>query len=129
MKPKILVMLANLGGPDSLGAVRPFLFNLFYDKAILNLPNPLRYLLARWISFVREKKARGIYALMGGKSPILENTLCQARGLKKSLEGDFEVMVVPLMRYWRPRAVDVLEVANAFGPDKVVLGTVNKLTK
>ena len=121
MKPKILVILTNLGGPDSLDAVRPFLFNLFYDKAILNLPNPFRYLLARWISFARTKKARGIYSLIGGKSPILENTLCQARCLKAALEDDFEVVVVPLMRYWRPRAKDMLEVANAFGPTKIVL--------
>ena len=62
MKQKIVVILMNLGGPDSLNAVRPFLFNLFYDKAILNLPNPLRYLLARWISFSRNKKAKGIYS-------------------------------------------------------------------
>ncbi len=121
MKPKILVVLANLGGPDSLAAVQPFLFNLFYDRAILNLSNPFRYLLARWISSVRTKKAKGIYSLISGKSPILENTLRQARCLKTALEDDFEVMVVPLMRYWRPRAVDVLEIANAFGPTKIVL--------
>ena len=121
MKPKVLVILTNLGGPDSLGAVRPFLFNLFYDRAILNLPNPFRYMLARWISFARTKKAKGIYAQMGGKSPILENTLRQAKGLKKSLEDDFEVMVISAMRYWHPRTIDALEVANAFKPNKVVL--------
>jgi ferrochelatase len=121
MKQKIVVILMNLGGPDSLNAVRPFLFNLFYDKAILNLSTPLRYLLARWISFSRNKKARGIYSLIGGKSPILENTLNQARALKKSLENDFDVLVVPAMRYWRPRTTNALEVVNAFGPSKVVL--------
>ena len=98
-----------------------FLFNLFYDRAILNLPNPFRYMLARWISFARTKKAKGIYAQMGGKSPILENTLRQAKGLKKSLEDDFEVMVISAMRYWHPRTIDALEVANAFKPNKVVL--------
>ena len=121
MKQKIVVILMNLGGPDSLNAVRPFLFNLFYDKAILNLPNPLRYLLARWISFSRNKKAKGIYSLIGGKSPILENTLNQAQALKKSLENDFDVLVIPAMRYWRPRAKNVLEVVDAFNPTKVVL--------
>jgi ferrochelatase len=121
MKQKIVVVLMNLGGPDSLTAVRPFLFNLFYDRAILNLPNPFRYLLARWISFSRNKKAKGIYSLIGGKSPILENTLIQAKRLRSALEGDFDVMVVPAMRYWRPRTTNVLEVVNAFNPSKVVL--------
>ncbi len=121
MKQKIVVVLMNLGGPDSLKAVRPFLFNLFCDRAILNLPNPVRYLLARYISFSRDKKARGIYSLIGGKSPILENTLIQAKCLRAALEWDFDVMVVPAMRYWRPRSTDVLEVINAFGPSKVVL--------
>ncbi len=121
MKQKIVVVLMNLGGPDSLVAVRPFLFNLFYDRAILNLPNPARYLLARYISFFRDKKARGIYSLIGGKSPILGNTLAQARSLKLALEDDFDVVVVPAMRYWRPRATNVLDAVKAFNPVKIVL--------
>ncbi|MCE2716420.1 MAG: ferrochelatase [Pseudomonadota bacterium] len=120
VKPKIAIVLANLGGPDSLGAVRPFLFNLFYDRAILRLPNPLRFFLALLISCAREKKARGIYFLLGGKSPLLQNTLAQARALKRSLEKDFDVLVVPVMRYWRPRARDVMDVLSAFNPDRVV---------
>jgi len=121
VRPKILIVLTNLGGPDSLKAVRPFLFNLFYDRAILRLPNPLRFLLAVFISLKRSKKSKEIYSLMGGRSPILKNTLEQARALKKSLEKDFEVLVVPAMRYWRPRAKDVLEVLEGFNPSKVVL--------
>lgn len=120
MKPKILVILANLGGPDSPKSVRPFLFNLFYDRAILRLPNPLRFLLAVFISFVRSRKSKEIYSLIGGGSPILENTLRQAKALKKSLEKDFDVLVVPAMRYWRPRAKDVLAVLKTFNPTKVV---------
>ncbi len=120
-KQKIAVILTNLGGPDSMEAVQPFLFNLFYDKAILNLPNPLRFFLAKLISTLRHKKAEGIYALMGGKSPILENTLIQAKALKKSLEEDFDVVVVPAMRYWRPRAADVLGVLESFQPSKIIL--------
>ena len=120
-KPKIAVILANLGGPDSIAAVRPFLFNLFYDKAIINLPNPWRFLLAKWISFVRAPKAKKIYAQIGGKSPILKNTICQARCLKADLEDDYQVMVLPMMRYWRPRAIDVVEVLRVFNPEKIVL--------
>lgn len=120
MKPKILVVLANLGGPSSLGGVRSFLFNLFYDKAILRVPNPVRFFLAAFISLGRLRKAKEIYSLLGGKSPILENTLKQAGALKKSLEKDFDVWVVPVMRYSRPRAKDALEVLRAFNPDWVV---------
>ena len=118
---KIAVILANLGGPDSLDAVRPFLFNLFYDKAIINLPNPWRFLLAKWISCLRSSKAKNIYSQIGGKSPILKNTLAQAKCLKNALNGDFEIIVIPMMRYWRPRARNIVEVLNVFNPEQIVL--------
>ncbi|MDX5518858.1 MAG: ferrochelatase, partial [Wolbachia endosymbiont of Andrena agilissima] len=74
---KKAVILFNLGGPNSLNAVRPFLFNLFYDRRIINLPNPFRFLLAKFISAKRENTAREIYEQIGGKSPILDNTKAQ----------------------------------------------------
>lgn len=114
------MILANLGGPDSLVAVRPFLFNLFYDRAILRVPNPFRFLLALFLSFVRNKKSKNIYLLMGGKSPILENTVDQAKKLKESLEKDFNALVIPVMRYWNPRAKEALEKVKAFDPDRIV---------
>ena len=120
-KPKIAVILANLGGPDSPDAIRPFLFNLFYDRAIIDLPNPFRFLLAHWISLTRLPKAKNIYSQIGGKSPILKNTLDQAKSLKAFLEKDYHVVVLPMMRYWRPRAHDVLDVLNVFKPEKIVL--------
>ena len=58
MKKKIAVVLFNLGGPDKLSSVKPFLFNLFNDPFIIEAPFPLRYLLAKFISSKREKKAR-----------------------------------------------------------------------
>ena len=64
MKKKIAIVLFNLGGPDSLKSVKPFLFNLFYDKAIINLPNPLRYIIAKIISITRERKSQKIYSRM-----------------------------------------------------------------
>lgn len=82
---KKAVVLLNLGGPDSLSAVRPFLFNLFYDKRIINLPNPFRFFLAKFISAKRENNARKIYEQIGGKSPILENTKMQAEALEREL--------------------------------------------
>ena len=64
------VILFNLGGPDSLNAVEPFLFNLFNDPAIISLPTFLRYPLAKFISRRRAPVAKAIYSEMGGKSPI-----------------------------------------------------------
>src|SRR6185295_3090603 len=99
---KTAVVLFNLGGPDSLKAVRPFLFNLFNDRAIIDLPQPLRFFVAIMISFSRAAKARAIYQHMGGKSPIFELTTAQADALEKTLKpkGDFKVFVS--MRYWYP---------------------------
>jgi ferrochelatase len=85
MTARIAIVLFNLGGPDSLGAVRPFLFNLFNDPAIIRLPGLLRRPLAWFISRRREKKAQGIYALMGGRSPILPNTEAQAKALVQAI--------------------------------------------
>ena len=79
---KTAVILFNLGGPDDLKAVKPFLFNLFNDPAIMHLPQPLRFLAAKGISWRRGKKARAIYQKIGGKSPILEQTLAQAQALE-----------------------------------------------
>ena len=83
---KNAVVLFNLGGPDNLDAVKPFLFNLFNDPAIITLPQPFRYLLAFLISTLRKSKAQGIYKHMGGKSPILELTMQQAEKLEKKLQ-------------------------------------------
>ena len=64
---KTAVVLFNLGGPDSLKAVRPFLFNLFNDAAIISLPQPLRSLVAMMISLKRAPTARDIYRKIGNK--------------------------------------------------------------
>ena len=71
---KIAIILFNLGGPDKLENVKPFLFNLFYDPAILNLPKFLRYPLAKLLSNRRTPIAKEIYKEMGGSSPILKRT-------------------------------------------------------
>ncbi|GAB5468799.1 MAG: ferrochelatase [Rhodospirillales bacterium] len=119
--PRTAVVLFNLGGPDSLEAVQPFLFNLFNDPAIIRLPWPFRLLLARLISKRRAPVAREIYAEMGGRSPILPNTELQADALKKSLADLGEVAVFPVMRYWHPRADAVAEAVRGFDPDRMVL--------
>ncbi|HEX3953353.1 MAG TPA: ferrochelatase, partial [Stellaceae bacterium] len=75
----------NLGGPDSPAAVRPFLYNLFNDPAIVGLPVIIRQLLAWLIAKRRVSVAREIYAQLGGSSPLLANTEAQARALETML--------------------------------------------
>jgi protoporphyrin/coproporphyrin ferrochelatase len=121
---KTAVILFNLGGPDSLKAVRPFLFNLFSDAAIITLPQPFRFMLALLISTLRTKKAQGIYQHMGGKSPILEQTVAQAEALEKSLKEkspgeEFKVFVC--MRHWHPMSEVVVKKVKAYAPDHVLL--------
>lgn len=120
-KPKIAVVLFNLGGPDSPEAIRPFLFNLFYDPAILSLPNPLRFLLAKLISARRQSKTRQIYEHLGGSSPLLANTNKQALALKAALKKDWDVEVFPCMRYWHPLTEAVVEKVKSFAPEQVIL--------
>src|SRR4051812_4377977 len=101
---KKAVILFNLGGPDNLDAVQPFLFNLFYDKNIITIPNPMRFFLAKLISKKRTPIAKEIYKQIGNKSPILEETERQALALEKSLNKDNknEWKVFISMRYWHP---------------------------
>ena len=82
---KTAVVLFNLGGPDSPDAVRPFLFNLFRDRAILNLPTVFRLPLAWLIAKRRFKVAQHIYARIGGSSPLLAETRAQANALAAAL--------------------------------------------
>ncbi len=118
---KIAVVLFNLGGPDSPEAVKPFLFNLFNDPAIINLPNPFRWLLAKLISTRRAPKARGIYDLIGGSSPLLANTQAQARALETALADLGTVKCFAAMRYWHPLTEGAALAVREFGPERVVL--------
>jgi ferrochelatase len=120
-KNKVAVILFNLGGPNSLKSVKQFLFNLFNDKNIIPLPKFLRYFLAKIIAHNRDKKASKIYSLLGGMSPILENTMQQAEALQKRLEkhGDFKVFTV--MRYWHPMSDEVIKDVEKYSPDEIVL--------
>ncbi|OEY86461.1 ferrochelatase [Wolbachia pipientis] len=117
------VVLLNLGGPDSLNAVHPFLFNLFYDKRIINLPNPLRFVLAKLISSKRVKTTLEIYKQIDNKSPILENTKIQAATLEQQLnhKRDYEYKVFISMRYWHPFANEVIKDVKLFNPSIIIL--------
>ena len=101
---KTAVVLFNLGGPDRLQSVRPFLFNLFNDPAIIGLPFPVRWMLAQFIAARRAPVARQIYAHMGGGSPLLNNTRAQAQALQETLNesGARIYQVFVAMRYCEP---------------------------
>lgn len=113
------VVLFNLGGPDSLQAVRPFLFNLFRDPAIIAVPQPVRWLLAQLISRRRAPVAQDIYRHLGGRSPLLPLTEQQAAALESALGPDHKVFVC--MRYWHPLADAVAQHVKAWRPERVVL--------
>lgn len=121
---RVAIILFNLGGPDSLKAVRPFLFNLFNDKAIVSLPQPFRFLLAQLISRTRERSAKVNYALMGGRSPILPETEKQARALELAMAervSNVSFRCFPAMRYWRPFVKDTAKAAEAWGATDAIL--------
>jgi len=115
------VVLFNLGGPDSLEAVQPFLKNLFSDPAIIRVPGPIRWLLARLISRRRAAVARNIYARIGGRSPLREQTEAQAAALEEALSDISPVKVVVAMRYWHPFAEEAARTLAKFQPDRIVL--------
>jgi ferrochelatase len=121
---RIGVVLSNLGGPDGPAAVRPFLYNLFSDPAIVVAPTFVRLPLAAFVSWTRKKSAIANYAVMGGGSPIVRETAAQVEALTACLRlrrpaDDIEVFMA--MRYWHPRAAEVARAVRAFAPDEVVL--------
>ncbi|WP_374575151.1 ferrochelatase [Phenylobacterium sp.] len=121
---RLAVVLFNLGGPDSLKAVRPFLFNLFKDPAIISLPAIARYPLAALISTTREKTAQANYKVMGGRSPLTPETVAQAAALEAALRTarpDLDAKVFVAMRYWTPFASETARQVAAFAPDEIVL--------
>ena len=113
------VVLFNLGGPDSLEAVRPFLFNLFNDAAIISLPRPARWLIAQLIAGRRAPIARAIYGKLGGASPIRANTEAQAQALEQELGPGYRVFIA--MRYWHPLSAEAAAAVAQWMPDEVVL--------
>ena len=118
---KKAVILFNLGGPDKPESVEPFLFNLFNDPAIINIPSIFRYPLAKFISKKRAPIAKNIYKEIGNKSPILELTQDQAKSLENNLskKGDYKCFIV--MRCWHPRASNVIKKVREYNPEEIIL--------
>lgn len=113
---RVGVLLLNLGGPDTLDDVQPFLYNLFADPDIIRLPGPVQWmqpLIAQLISMVRAPKSREGYAAIGGGSPLREITQSQANALAGALrQKGLDAHAYVAMRYWRPfteEAVDSIK--------------------
>ncbi len=117
---KLAIVLFNLGGPDRPEAIWPFLLNLFTDPAILRVPFFVRPILARLIARRRLKPASANYALLGGRSPLLELTERQATALEAALP-ECEVKCFIAMRYWRPFSDEAARAVRAWDPDEVLL--------
>jgi protoporphyrin/coproporphyrin ferrochelatase len=113
------VVLFNLGGPDRIDAVEPFLFNLFYDPAVIGLPAILRWPVARLGARRRAKTARGIYDKIGGGSPLRANTEAQAGALETRLGAGHRVFVS--MRYWHPFADEAAQAVKEWGAEEILL--------
>lgn len=119
---KLAVVLFNLGGPDSLEAVQPFLENLFGDPAIIALPGFVRRPLAKLIASRRGPVARKIYQEIGGRSPILEETQAQGHALETELYSrGIDARHFIAMRCWHPFTKQAVASVKEFRPDYIVL--------
>ncbi|HEY4254543.1 MAG TPA: ferrochelatase [Roseomonas sp.] len=121
-RPRLAIVLLNLGGPDAPAAVRPFLVNLFTDPAILRVPGFVRPWLGRLIAWRRTRAAQANYALIGGRSPLRELTEAQGQALEAALTDDaFEARCFVAMRYWHPMSDATVQAVRDWAPDRVLL--------
>jgi ferrochelatase len=118
------IVLFQLGGPDTLDAIQPFLFNLFCDPDIIDFPFARigRRPLARLIATTRAKKVQHHYSVIGGGSPIRKFTETQARALESRLESlGTHARCFVAMRYWHPFITEAIEEVRAANCDEIVL--------
>ena len=126
MDSQTAIVLFNLGGPDDLASVEPFLVNLFRDREIIQLPGgaALQPLMARLIAKMRGRSVRNNYRRIGGGSPQLRITRDQASALENRLNagagGSHTYRVFIAMRYTRPSAEDALTAIAAAGIRRIV---------
>ncbi|KAL3498594.1 hypothetical protein ACH5RR_041326 [Cinchona calisaya] len=122
---KIGVLLLNLGGPETLHDVQPFLYNLFADPDIIRLPRLFRFLqrpLAKLISILRAPKSKQGYAAIGGGSPLRKITDEQANALKVALEAkEVPANVYVAMRYWHPFTEEAVNQIKKDGITRLVV--------
>jgi ferrochelatase len=121
---RVGIVLFQLGGPDTLEAIEPFLYNLFCDPDIIDFPFARigRKPLAKLISTTRSRKVQHHYATMGGGSPIRPNTERQARALERALQREgIDAHCFVAMRYWHPFTGEAIAQLQAAGCDELVL--------
>ena len=121
---RVGVVLFQLGGPDSLEAVEPFLYNLFCDPDIIDFPFSRlgRRALATLVSKTRAKKAAQHYAAIGGGSPVRRFTEQQASALETLLRREgVDARCVVAMRYWHPFTAEAITQLQDADVDEVVL--------
>src|SRR5947208_4120794 len=105
------VVLFQLGGPDTLEAIEPFLYNLFCDPDIIDFPFARlgRKALAKLISTTRAKKVQHHYSVIGGGSPIRRFTEQQALALEARLvNSGIDARCFVAMRYWHPFTAEAI---------------------
>lgn len=118
------IVLFQLGGPDTLEAIEPFLYNLFCDPDIIDFPFARigRKALAKLISTTRARKVQHHYATIGGGSPIRRHTERQARALETELRGQgFDAHCFVAMRYWHPFTGEAISKLKERQCDEIVL--------
>jgi ferrochelatase len=122
-KPRLGIVLFQLGGPDSPQAVEPFLYNLFCDPDIINFfgASLARRPMARWIAHRRAGIVREHYDAIGGHSPIRTLTERQARKLEEALAPDFDARSFIAMRYWHPLTAEAVAAVRSYALDTLVL--------
>jgi len=119
MPEKTALLLLQMGGPDSIAAVEPFLLNLFTDRDIIKIgPAFLQPFIARRIVKKRAPKVEGYYRQIGGKSPIRELTDAQGKGVQQLLGDGYSSFVA--MRYSRPSTLDALAAIKREGITRIV---------
>lgn len=120
---RIAIVLFNLGGPDRPESIQPFLENLFTDPAILRVPGFIRPWLGRLIARRRTPAATENYAVLGGRSPLLDLTNDQARALEGALAGDAGTVhrCFVAMRYWHPMSAETARAVQDWAPDEILL--------
>jgi ferrochelatase len=117
--PHTAVLLMNLGGPRNLAEVEPYLYELFSDPLVVTAPfGPFRPLFARLISRLRAPSSAEKYALIGGKSPLVEGTEAQARALQSALGPGFSCHLA--MRCGHPNTEEGVREALAAGAERAL---------
>jgi ferrochelatase len=117
------IVFLNMGGPDSLDSVRPFLYNLFSDREIIQLgPRFMQPIIAWSIVRSRAPKSRAAYAEIGGKSPLASISMAQAKAVEQILNRKYgrRISCLTGMRYWHPRTPDVLANMKKKGISRVL---------